>query len=461
MKIMKCIFCQEKLDGSDEHIIPDSINGRMHSKKILCHNCNSNIFGKYVDPIVKTFFNPLLVAFRFQNARSFYIYDADGELFLHDAQGTIKKVKPKVTKSKVGNKTMLEVTGDPINVIKLFQKEAKKLEKEGKISKIAELRQLAPDGVPFKSEIVFERNDKLKVLFNKIAFEYLSYKGFDVSPYQETLTRVKNVDESINNVYFCNEHFEIRKFELKELTHLIKPIVNNNKLVVYIELFNILCGIVVIDLDFKGKMVPEPYYQDAIQGSRIEKEVILNELELNKTINADPINLTNLKLDSLLRRAFGVQQEIELQNRLEEETRKPIEILKKRLQKKEITPSEFDKRLMLIIIENMAKLSVDEFPYMFEDIPDENDNKIHYIHSNLRETQFDEFCKINQHLIGKGIIDPEDKRFIIKRFEHFPVTVKNGVSIVKVFVVVEGESGIHRIPYKDVFEMEPINEPEI
>ena len=456
---MSCIFCQKELDGSDEHIIPDSLNGRMHSKKIICHDCNSNVFGKHVDPIGKEFFNPLLVAFQFKNARSIYVYDANGEHFVHDRQGNIKMVKPKVVKTKVANQTKLEVTGDPVNAIKKFKKEAENIEKHGKKRIKAEIKGIAHDSVPFKSEKVFEPNKKLKLLFNKIAFEYLAYKGMDVSPYQETLAQIRNIDVSIDNVKFCNENLELRNFNVGELTHLIKPFIVNNNLIVYIELFNILCGCVLIDDKFEGNLDIETYYQNTISGEKIDNEVTLNQAKLEQVLEADAVELENIQLGNLIRRALGVQQELELQTRLKEESDKGIKEIKELLDKGEITQADYDERSMHVVIQAMAKLSIEEFPYMFDDIPDEMDNQVHYIHSNLREEQFEEFCSKNNRLIGKGIIDPENKKFMITGFEHFPVTIKNGISIVKVFVVIEGETGIHRIPYKEVFEMEPTNEP--
>ncbi|RYZ18782.1 MAG: hypothetical protein EOO10_25255 [Chitinophagaceae bacterium] len=51
-----CIFCSNPLDGSDEHIIPDSLNGRLHSKGIICSDCNQH-FGEKLDPVLKECFS--------------------------------------------------------------------------------------------------------------------------------------------------------------------------------------------------------------------------------------------------------------------------------------------------------------------------------------------------------------------------------------------------------------------
>lgn len=45
----KCIICREKKDNlSDEHVIPDSIQGYYHIYNV-CYDCNLKM-GKFVDP---------------------------------------------------------------------------------------------------------------------------------------------------------------------------------------------------------------------------------------------------------------------------------------------------------------------------------------------------------------------------------------------------------------------------
>ncbi|WP_367182322.1 HNH endonuclease [uncultured Aquimarina sp.] len=56
---MKCFFCTNDLDNSDEHIILNSLNGKLHSKEIICSECN-NFFGAKLDSVAKDFFNPIL-----------------------------------------------------------------------------------------------------------------------------------------------------------------------------------------------------------------------------------------------------------------------------------------------------------------------------------------------------------------------------------------------------------------
>ena len=81
MNVMKreyCIFCKSLLDNSDEHIIPQSLNGTLHSRELICHQCNSNFFGLKIDPIIKNLLNPLLIILGWENARPIRAEDQDG-----------------------------------------------------------------------------------------------------------------------------------------------------------------------------------------------------------------------------------------------------------------------------------------------------------------------------------------------------------------------------------------------
>lgn len=68
----KCIFCTNPLDGSDEHIIPESLNGRLHSKEIICHDCNVKKFGSNVDTILSQTFSQFILLLGLKNARTLY-----------------------------------------------------------------------------------------------------------------------------------------------------------------------------------------------------------------------------------------------------------------------------------------------------------------------------------------------------------------------------------------------------
>lgn len=68
----KCIFCKKQIDGSDEHVIPESLNGKLHSKTLICKKCNQKFGGK-LDPILKETLFMQLHLLGFENAKSFRV----------------------------------------------------------------------------------------------------------------------------------------------------------------------------------------------------------------------------------------------------------------------------------------------------------------------------------------------------------------------------------------------------
>ena len=128
--IDNCIFCKKPLDNSDEHIIPDCLNGRLHSTKLICHTCNLNKFGRELDPIVKQLFNTTLLVLGLKNANSVYSETPEGIKFLYNKTGKVSHIKPELTEIKKDGKTYINVTGDKKNAVKYFAKQAAELLKK-------------------------------------------------------------------------------------------------------------------------------------------------------------------------------------------------------------------------------------------------------------------------------------------------------------------------------------------
>lgn len=129
---MTCLFCNNQNDNSDEHIILNSLNGRLHSKEIICSNCN-NFFGSELDKFGKDFFNPILLLLDFKNASGIKAEDIDGdENYILKRSSKIQQIKPKISEFKIGDKTLLNIRADKKHAQKLFESQSKKFEKEGK-----------------------------------------------------------------------------------------------------------------------------------------------------------------------------------------------------------------------------------------------------------------------------------------------------------------------------------------
>lgn len=66
------IFCGNPNNGSDERIFPDCINERLHSKEIICHDCNSNKFGVKINPRIKELFGFFMSTCGLNNAQGLH-----------------------------------------------------------------------------------------------------------------------------------------------------------------------------------------------------------------------------------------------------------------------------------------------------------------------------------------------------------------------------------------------------
>ena len=190
---MKCYFCPNRLDNSDEHIILNSLNGKLHSKKIICSECN-NFFGANLDPIAKNFFNPILLVLDFKNASGIIAENMQGEddyLFKKDKK--VIQRKPKITKWRIDGKTLVSISADPKNAIKLFDKYVERLEKNGG-KKLASRIEKNNGNEPLRIKAEFKTSTKIDLLLNKIATEYCAYNKIFTKQLEQLALRTRNLD---------------------------------------------------------------------------------------------------------------------------------------------------------------------------------------------------------------------------------------------------------------------------
>lgn len=448
---MSCLFCDNPLDNSNEHIIPHSLNGRLHSKKIICYNCNSNIFGERVDPIGKEFFNPILLALQFKNAQGKHFENLDGEEYLVKRDGNISQVRPRVERIKIGNKELISVTGPPKNTMKQYNKIAEKLTSAGKTNLKFHKKEIVQTVGPLRVEAKFEISSKLVLLLNKIALEFYGLNGLPIERIRSLAERTRELDDEIHNVRFCNFSQEIRNFKGDEITHLIKILSSGGRLYVYVELFNIVCAAVLIDDNYVGHNVDIQYYQNAITGNKIDDNVELEIIEVERLFNEGQ-DYSRIDFNPLINRVFQSKAGQDVSKYLQDKIANLDAELKEKLQKGQISKKEYGEEMMEKATEILAQTTIDN-PYLFDDLDDENDYRVHYIHSNVKEEDYEEFCNINNHLIGLKIVVDGRLLFKILDFEKVPLTEKSGVKIVRVNIIVNNGLRKERIPYREVFEL--------
>ncbi|MGN6614207.1 MAG: HNH endonuclease [Candidatus Nitrosocosmicus sp.] len=427
-----CIFCPSELDNSDEHIIPQSINGTLHSKRLICHDCNTNFFGRQIDPVIKKLVNPLLVILGWENASALEGEDIDGGQYVISKGVKSRPIRPLKEVKDFGKVKIISIKGDPKNTLKMFQKEAQKIKEQGKVLVGYNVSKIK-DNTPFiRAKWEIEISLELILLMNKIAVEFYSYNNLDYTVIEELCKRIRNYDKSLSNTIFCNQKNEVRDFEGDEISHLIL-IQNDNStghLYAYIEIFNLICCTVILSENYRGQSVSIRYHQDALTGERFTNEVKLKmsiKEILSHNFVADNFQYLNNSLASRLRaRDFNKvfkEQLVLLRNDLKDKEKKG-----------EIKKEDFEKTFIEQSAELIAHLTIYHYPYILGDQADEDNDDYNYIHSNFRKEIVDKFCKEHQQLLGKKVKTNEGL-FTIAGFYQRPHIVKNNKELVTLFFI--------------------------
>jgi len=444
----KCIFCDNPLDNSDEHIIPDCLNGRLRSTKLICHTCNTKKFGRELDPIIKQLFNTTLLVLGLKNANSVHSEDPEGTKYLYSKTGKVSHIKPELTEIKKDGKTYISVNGDKKNAVKYFAKHTAELVKKGYKPLKFDIKETNGSAPPLRIESQFEITKEIILELNKIAIEFYAHSGLELSHVRHISERVNVLDSELNNVIFCNWEGEVRTIGQQEISHLIVLRTNQSgTLYCYIELFNIICAYIKLN-DNCDKQINCIYHQDAISGERFATDVTLNlETEPANKNNTESFEiLINAVFDRLQERDFfSITNEIciDIKNKTEKE-----------VQDGTLAENDFNETYIKRCCEALAQLSVHDFPYMIEDFKDEENHELNYIHSNLQDPQFEKFRELNQHIIGAKVNFPDDGEYFIDSFHKRPFLKRNGVTLVKVYYVfIHSETKQKKyIPYRDFFE---------
>lgn len=444
---MKCIFCSNNLDNSDEHIILYSLNGKLHSKEIICSECN-NFFGSQLDNVAKKFFNIILLSFQFKNASGEIAENLKGEdKFLFQKDLTTKQVKLDISEFKSKGKRLISISGNAKDAMKKFEKLAKNLENAG--SKIiAKSIEEVTRGVPLRIKVDFKTNPEINILLNKIALEYCHYKKVPDLNTKELALRIRALDKTLSNVFYCNLTEEIRKFSDREITHCIFLKKIDTKLIVYIELFNVICSVIVIDEKYAGEAIEYQYYQNAITGEKINCDLEINLNEVKKLLESSPVSIVDF--NPLANKLFFRKRDKDFSDEIDRELNLITIRLQNELKNKQITQNEYSEKYINECSQMVAQLSI-ENPYLLDDVDDANNDELNYYHSNIREEQFEEFSNTFKQLIGKKV-NYDDKIYLIEEFSQVPIAEQNGIKISRLYICLF--NGFNRVylPYRDFFE---------
>jgi hypothetical protein len=166
----------------------------LHSTKIICQDCNTNKFGKKLDPALKRLFNAILLVLGLENANALHSTDPEGNQYLYSIKGSVKKVKPELKEVKKNGKTFISVSGDKKNAIKFFNKHVLKTLKKGLKPINFRAIETAENTPPLHLEYRFEITHAIILELNKIAIEFYAYSGLDMRNVEFLCERINLLD---------------------------------------------------------------------------------------------------------------------------------------------------------------------------------------------------------------------------------------------------------------------------
>lgn len=445
---MKCAFCENPLNNSDEHIILDCLNGKLHSKDIICSSCNK-FFGDNLDKIAKKFFNVILLFLNFKNASGEYVEDIREEnQFLFQKNSSPKQVKLDIKAFNVKGKKLITISGNEKDTLNYYAKYVKKLEGLG-IKLIAETKEKISKSKPLKKKVEFKTSTEIDILLNKIAIEYCAYNNIKTDKISSLALKTRGLDKNLSNVYYCNLNEEIRKFKSGEITHFIVLKKIKNKLIAYIELFNIICCAVVLDDNYREKNILYSFYQDAISGEKFKKHPNINNKEIISLLDTK-VN-KNADFNTLASKLFVRKREKDFKEIFDRKLKIILDSLIHLRDNKKITSKEFKQKYIQESTQLLAELQI-ENPYLFDDIDDANNDELNYLHSNIREEQFDEFNEEFQKFIGNSVKFDNGATYVIEELSKIPVASQKGILILRVNIVLFNGVDRKYIPYRTFFE---------
>ncbi|MBB5637678.1 uncharacterized protein YlaI [Pedobacter cryoconitis] len=424
-----CIYCQKKLDGSDEHIIPKSINGNLHTKNLICSDCN-NRFGTKVDAVLKENFAFLLHLLGVGSMRRMIVATDDGTEYIRDNKsGQLKQSKPDIQETKLEDgRVALKISGS--DTVATFRAIATKaVRRFGRAAMKAEFtvtreQKFSPS---VSSEWKLSVDETMILAINKIITEFYCYVDLDRSMISPLIEKVGNLDTDFENLIICNNSFEVREPEETEISHLIVIRSDEERKIIYayLEIFNTLCVYCVLVKDYDGKKIDKVYHQDALT-----KEV----LAVNITLNIGQIDGANVDYAHNLGALLSRYQDKNLVNDAVQVCKKIRTDLDEEVKQDKVTKEQADQMFIESSVKAMAHLMVYVYPDAVDDFTEEEQKGVNYIHSVIREDKIEEFKFFYQNFIGHDFkFDDDDVIYKMNEFIFSRFKIKNGVKMMKAY----------------------------
>ncbi len=296
-------FLTEKIK-SKEHIINNSIGGRLKSYNLLCKPCNSN-FGSSMDTAISKSFN--LLANQLNIVRDHgSVQDELAELKSGEKILMSPGGKPKLHRTVVDQK---EADGKiEISISAPNEKEALKalkgMQRKYKFSdeKMEELRsQLVMQNYPINEDVKMGfqiGGDDLFKALAKMGINYFIFCGGEPKYIKTVLENIKS-KEKCDYVWFFNDPSKSFEYSEKQICHSIhvKGCPEDRILYYVVDLFSVAQYIVILNSQYDGPLINNSYSYDLLN-----QEVVMKNYQhdLNRDYLIELVKAREYDYESLI-----------------------------------------------------------------------------------------------------------------------------------------------------------------
>jgi hypothetical protein len=314
-----CYYCSEEineLNKSKEHIIHNFLGGNISSYNLLCKACNNKI-GSTIDAIFYNQFKPftdLVVSKNSNNKTKVELYNAKGKKIVVG-----EKLIPFYKLNVVDGDKERQVF---FKTEKEFDKHIEKIK-----SKNNPDNEIAKKYIePVSKEPVFFQNSMSKGIGNigfggpeyhkailKIALNYYLSKNFPISHVSEAIDVFKGLSGNTRlSFFYYSRHYSTHELTDNEVSNVLYLKGNSieKTLICYVELLNLECLIVKLNMNYLGPDIDETYCYDVLKMNSLKKEVTikLNRYHLEDLHVLKGTDLHELKLKRLSKIIENLQE---------------------------------------------------------------------------------------------------------------------------------------------------------
>lgn len=292
MNNRNCYVCDVSLTRENEtleHVILNAIGGKLKSKNLICRNCNSN-FGNKIDAELASQLNPFSTLLNVKrhngkprNIKGIY----KGTEFYIEPDGKMRRVKPEI--STEGNKINIVTS-----TISEYKKVLERLKRRYPQLDVEELTKNAKLEKEYLSEIKVEMELGGENTFRSIcktAINYYILCGGNSSLIKHIIPYIKG-EEDNGPVYYFYPSREVLYKQEKQVFHSLILIgdARIQKLFVYVELFNEVKFLVMLNDLYNGPEIYSSYHYDVVANEIIDfdKKFIITKKEIKKYANKEP-----------------------------------------------------------------------------------------------------------------------------------------------------------------------------